>query len=106
LYEWRNRLGISTAHAANLLGLSDLRYKFYEVFFTPKSIKIASVLIELSYITADEYIKYLKVKNPHHHSHNLARPFIVDGLINGCNPTNESISILLLPKQKIKFIKR
>jgi len=105
LYEWRNRLGISTAHAANLLGLSDLRYKFYEVCFTPKAIKIAAVYIELVHMTADEYIKHLKVKYPHHHNHNVARPFVVTGLLKGYNPTSESISILLLPKQSIKFIK-
>lgn len=105
LKAWRLRLGITVTSASEFFDISEFRYRFYEYFnICPKAIQIACVYIELLYITARQYSKYLEVKYPHKRYHRLAEDILIDGLIEGFNPTEDSISILLLPKQRIKFV--
>ena len=105
LLEWRSRLDITPDAAAEFLGLSEFRYSLYEYFnICPKAIKIACIYIELLHISARQYSDHLKIKYPYKPYHRLAEDILIDGLIDGVNPTDDPISVLLQPKQSIKYV--
>lgn len=105
LLEWRSRLDITPDAAAEFLGLSEFRYSLYEYFnICPKAIKIACIYIELLHISARQYSDHLKIKYPYKPYHRLAEDILIDGLIDGVNPTDDPISVLLQPKQSIRYV--
>ena len=105
LYEWRNRTGISPYSAAEKLGILKITYWIYEFFSEcPKSVKVACIYIELSYIAAREHSNQLKINFPYRRYHRMSEGILINGLIEGFNPFDELVTINLKPKQHIHFV--
>jgi DNA-binding XRE family transcriptional regulator len=107
LTEWRHRLGITEITAAELLGISLKDYEKLENCKNPidKITQLACLACELAYIAADQYVKAnpSTLNNIGHknYAEHHGRRHIRDGIINGRNPIERELSILLAPKSLI-----
>jgi hypothetical protein len=109
LTEWRHRLGIAEIAAADLLGISLRDYEKLEDCKNPidKITQLACLACELAYIAADQYVK-AHPNSSHNFSHKnqaeaLGRQHIRSGIINGKNPIERELSILLPSKSLIHY---
>ena len=105
--EWRFRLGLSQERAAELLGVHSFTVVSWELGKHPitKQARLATLACELAYIAADQYVKahpYPSVNNgiKNFVAHS-GRKKIREGIINGRNPIERELSILLAPKSLI-----
>ncbi len=107
--EWRYRLGLSQEATAELLGVHKDAVASWELGKSSieKQTQLATVACELAYIAADQYVNAnpstlnnIGAKNyvAHH-----GRRHIRDGIINGRNPIQRELSILLSPKSLILY---
>jgi transcriptional regulator with XRE-family HTH domain len=105
--EWRYRLGLTTEASAELLGVHKDVIASWELGKSPieKQTQLATLACELAYIAADQYVKAYpstlnNIGSKNYVEHHRRR-HIRDGIINGRNPIERGLSILLAPKSLI-----
>jgi DNA-binding XRE family transcriptional regulator len=105
--EWRYRLELSQERAAELLGVHKDVLVSWELGKSPieKQTQLATLACELAYITADQYVKAnpstLNNIGSKNYVEHHGRRYIRNGIINGRNPIESGLSILLPPKSLI-----
>ena len=111
LREWRFRLGLSQEAAAELLGVHKDAVASWELGNSPiaKQTQLAILACELAYIAADQYVEanpsiLNNIGTKNYVEHHVRR-YVRDGIINGRNPIERELSILLPPKSLIMYLK-
>ena len=105
--EWRHRLRLTTEASAELLGVSKDAVMDWELGKCPitKQTRLATLACELAYIAADQYVKAnpstLNNIGSKNYVEHHGRQHIRDGIINGRNPIESRLLILLAPKSRI-----
>lgn len=110
--QWRSRLNITQEKAAELLGVHRVTYTNWELGKHPieKQTQLACLACELAYIAADQYVKtypYPSVNNGIRNfvAHSGKNKIIKAFLDEGKNERSNELSINILPKSFIQYIK-